>query len=203
MEIQALMVDVDGVIVVHPNSSGWSVNLEQDLGLSAASLQEAFFKPHFAEIIVGHAALRQRLTPVLAQIAPHLSADALIAYWFEQDAHLDHRLLAELAEVRSRRVAVHLATVQEHERARYLWETLGLKARFDAMHYAADLGCAKPAAEFYSAIEGRTGFSGSQIAFIDDKAANVDAARARGWRAEVWDCRSPLAQVIPELFAGP
>jgi putative hydrolase of the HAD superfamily len=90
--------------------------------------------------------------------------------------------------------------VQEHERARHLCETLALKERFDAMHYAADLGCAKPAAAFLEAIETRIGLSGAQIAFIDDKAANVDAALARGWRAEVWTGRSTGRDVFPGLF---
>jgi putative hydrolase of the HAD superfamily len=92
--------------------------------------------------------------------------------------------------------------VQEHERARHLWETLGLNAWFDAIHYAADLGCAKPAAEFFEAIETRIGLSGAQIAFIDDKAANVDAALARGWRAEVWTGRASLGALIPDLFTA-
>jgi putative hydrolase of the HAD superfamily len=68
------------------------------------------------------------------------------------------------------------------------------------MHYAADLGCAKPSAAFYDAIEARTGFSGAQIAFIDDKAGNVDAALACGWRAAVWTRRSSLRALIPDLF---
>jgi putative hydrolase of the HAD superfamily len=115
-------------------------------------------------------------------------------------AHLDETLLAEFADVRRRGIAVHLATVQEHERARHLWETLALEERFDAMHYAANLGRAKPAAAFFEAIETRIGLSVAQIAFIDDKAANVDAALAPGWRAEVWTGRSTVRDVFPSLF---
>lgn len=56
---------------------------------------------------------------------------------------------------------------------------MALSDRFDAIHYAADLGHAKPAPEFYAAIEARTGYAPTDIFFIDDKAANVEAARAR------------------------
>ena len=184
--MKALMVDVDGVVVVHPEPGGWATHLERDLGLSKAALQAAFFAPHFDDVIHGRAALRERLAPVLEEIAPHLTCDELCAYWFREDAHLDHDLLDQLAQQRAAGIAVHLATVQEHERAAYLWETMALKDRFDAIHYAADLGHAKPVPEFYAAIEARTGYAPADIFFIDDKATNVEAARARGWNAAVW-----------------
>lgn len=194
--MKALMVDVDGVVVVHPEPGGWATHLERDLGLSKAALQAAFFAPHFDDVIHGRAALRERLAPVLEEIAPHLTCDELCAYWFREDAHLDHDLLDQLAQQRAAGVAVHLATVQEHERAAYLWETMALKDRFDAIHYAADLGHAKPAPEFYAAIEARTGYAPTDIFFIDDKAANVEAARARGWNAAVWTGQDRLADLI-------
>lgn len=194
--MKAMMVDVDGVIVAHPDPKGWSVNLERDLGLKIEDLQAKFFALHFGDIIHGRAALRERLAPVLAEIAPHLTCDQLCAYWFENDSHLDHDLLDQLAELRARGVELHLATVQEHERAAYLWETMALKERFDAIHYAAALGHAKPAPEFYAEIEARTGFAPADLFFIDDKAANVEAARARGWKAAVWTGRERLADLL-------
>ena len=190
------MVDVDGVIVVHPDPEGWAVHLERDLGLSKARLQEAFFAPHFDDVVHGRAALRERLGPVLADIAPHLSCDELCAYWFREDGYLDHDLLDQLAAVRAQGYALHLATVQEHERAAYLWNEMGLKDRFDAIHYAADLGHAKPADGFYAAIEARTGFAPADLFFIDDKAANVLAAQARGWKAALWTGRERLADLM-------
>ena len=202
MPIKTLMVDVDGVLLVHPHPAGWSASLERDLGLSATTLQEEFFTPHFGDIIHGRAALRERLEPVLRKIAPHLNADVFMAYWFEQDFHPDERLLADLAEVRAGGVPVHLATVQEHERANYLWRARGWSERFDAIHYAADLGWAKPAREFFTAIEARTGLVPSEIAFIDDKPATVEAARACGWRAEVWTGRQSLRELIPGLVGA-
>lgn len=198
MRFKALMVDVDGVVIVHPNAKGWSEHLERDLGLSPALLQSAFFEPHWPDIILGRAALRDRLTPVLAEIAPGLSPDALIRYWFARDAHLDQNLLAQLQQIRAGGVMLHLATVQEHERARHIWEELALKRHFDAMHYAAELGWAKPAGEFFRAAAGRSGFAPDEIFFIDDKQANVDAARGEGWNAALWDGTRPLGDLIAE-----
>ena len=75
--MKALMVDVDGVIVVHPDPAGWSTNLKRDLGLAIELLQEKFFAPNFHDIVHGRAALRERLAPVLADSAPHLTCDQL------------------------------------------------------------------------------------------------------------------------------
>ena len=196
MALKALMVDVDGVIVTHADPKGWSANMEADLGLSIEALDEAFFKPNFGDIVHGRARLHDRLAPVLAQIAPHLTSQALADYWFDQDSHLEHDLLEQIAVVRSRGVEVHLATVQEHERADYLWTKMALKDRFDAIHYAAALGHAKPALEFYREIEARTGFAPSELFFIDDKAANVEAAQACGWSAAVWTGAERLADLM-------
>jgi len=203
MPIKALMVDVDGVVVVDREPHGWSTHLERDLGLAPSRLQEAFFAAHFDDIVHGRAALRDRLTPVLAEIAPHLSTEALIAYWFEQDAHLDHGLLAQIDALRSAGLKAHLATVQEHERAAWLWTRLGLKDHFDAIHYAAGLGWAKPADGFFKTVVARCGFAPEELFFIDDKAANVDAAKALGWNAAVWTGEQTVEALMKQAGVWP
>ncbi len=203
MRFKAVMVDVDGVVIAHPDPRGWSAHLERDLGLSKTLLQSAFFEPHWQDVILGRAGLRERLGPVLAEIAPGLGVDRLIRYWFENDAHLDQGLLVQLAPIRAGGVTLHLATVQEHERARYIWDALGLKQHFDGMHYAAELGWAKPAAQFFQAVAARSGFAPDEIFFIDDKQANVDAARGEGWSAALWEGTRPLAALIAEAAERP
>lgn len=198
MRFKAVMVDVDGVVIVHPDPQGWAHHLERDLGLSSEALQNAFFRRHWQDVILGRAALRERLSPVLAEIAPHLSLERLVRYWFENDAHLDRDLLAQLAPIRAGGVELHLATVQEHERARYIWNELALNQHFDDLHYAAEIGSAKPDASFFRAVEAKAGFSPAEIFFVDDKQANVDAARALGWSAALWDGTRSLAVLIAE-----
>ena len=136
---------------------------------------------------------------VLAEIAPQVSCETFIRYWFQGDAELDGSLLTQLAAVRATGVALHLATVQEHERAAYLWNDLGLRDHFDDMHYAANLGASKPAQAFYEAVEQRVGLRGSAIAFIDDSERNVQAARDRNWQAALWTPGASLDTLLPEL----
>ncbi len=199
MKPTVLMVDVDGVVIRHPDPSGWSACVEEDLGVPRLALQTRFFKPCWDDVVHGRAALRDRLAPALAEIAPHVNCSQLIAYWFEGDAHLDKALLLQLADVRASGVPLHLATVQEHERASYLWNTLKFRDLFDDMHYAAQLGVSKPSQDFYAAVEERVSLPASAIAFIDDKEENVEAARARGWNAALWTPGATLTALIPEL----
>lgn len=197
------MVDVDGVIVHPAHPGGWAERLEADLGLSKAELDRAFFAPHWQDISLGRADLHDRLGPVLARIAPKLGSESLADYWFAKDARLDTVLLEDLAQVRAAGVELHLATVQEHHRARYLWETLKLGERFDAMHYAADLGCAKPDAAFFRAIEARTGFIPGELLLIDDRMNNIEGARNCGWGAELWDGARRLREVMAQSGFSP
>ncbi len=203
MTIKALMVDVDGVIVHPAYPGGWAERLETELGLKSDDLQAAFFAPHWEDVMLGRADLHARLAPVLREIAPHLTSKDLAEYWFAHDAGLDEVLLADLAGLRGGGVALHLATVQEHHRARYLWNELGLSTRFDAMHYAAELGCAKPDPAFFRAIEARTGHGPSELALLDDRAANIEAARRCGWAAALWPGTCRLADVLVDLGLAP
>jgi putative hydrolase of the HAD superfamily len=193
--VKALMLDVDGVLI-RPRPGGWAVDLERDLGLSREALAEHFFAIHWDDVVMGRAGLHERLAPVLARIAPHLTSEHLVAYWFGKDAILDDRLLGDLAEVRARGIALHLATVQEHLRADYIWTELGFRERFDAMHYAADLGCGKPDPAFFAKVAGRTGLAPGEMLLIDDRLENVEAARAAGWGGLHWTGERRLGDLL-------
>ena len=201
--MKLLMVDVDGVLVHGRPSDGLPLftHLERDLGLPLDVLQQAFFKTCWVDIVTGRDALEPRLAEVLSRIAPHLSAGTLIDYWFENDSRLDHSLLEDLAALRSEGTRMFLATNQEHMRAAYLMGTLGLSARFDGIFYSAALGHQKPATEFFRLATERVGLPASDIGFIDDVEANIEAARQFGWKAMQWAPGSKLQDAIAVFSA--
>lgn len=58
---------------------------------------------------------------------------------------------------------------------------------FDALFLSGRLGVTKPDAAIYAALEAATGVAPRQLLFVDDRDANVAAARARGWRAHLFE----------------
>jgi putative hydrolase of the HAD superfamily len=185
---KALMVDVDGVLVDGRPEDGrhWQASLEEDLGFTSDALHEHFFAPCWENIVLGRAGLMEQLTTALQKIAPHVSPAQLVSYWFEMDSRLVAPLLAELSLVRSAGVRVYLATNQEHLRAAYLMEKLGLAERVDGIFYSARLGAKKPDREFFARVQAAVGLCGEELLLIDDSRPNIEAARKAGWRALHW-----------------
>jgi putative hydrolase of the HAD superfamily len=201
--IKALMIDVDGVLVGGRPSDGrqWAVSLEADLGLSFETLQDAFFNRHWEEIVTGRADLRERLAGVLAQIAPGLTAEQVLRYWFHKDSRLNRELLKDMGNLRRGGLLVYLATNQEHERASYLMNTLGLAAHVDGCHYSAALCHRKPTPAFFDAIACKVGLPPRELLLIDDAQENVRAAIATGWNAVQWTGRERLSDLVTSASA--
>jgi putative hydrolase of the HAD superfamily len=86
-------------------------------------------------VLVGQADLLERLDLVVPTLETVSSAE-LVDYWFARDSAVDEQLLADVAAARSQDIEVHLATMQEPRRARFLWEELRLSEHFEAMHYS-------------------------------------------------------------------
>ena len=201
--MEVLMVDVDGVLVHGRPSDGLPLftHLERDLGLRLDVLQGAFFKTYWPDIVTGRDALEPRLAEVLGTIAPQLNARTLIDYWFENDSRLDHTLLDDLAALRAEGTQMFLATNQEHLRAAYLMDKLGLSSRVDGIFYSAALGHQKPSAEFFQLATEKVGIPANEIGFIDDVEANIEAARRFGWKAMQWTSGTKLQDAIAAFSA--
>ena len=56
-------------------------------------------------------------------------------------------------------------------------------AHFDGYIFSYEVGGMKPQAKIYEAMEAMTGKHGADLVYIDDRAENIAAGAARGWRA--------------------
>ncbi|GGA97535.1 haloacid dehalogenase [Brucella endophytica] len=196
------MVDVDGVVIIQPEGrEHWADNLERDLGVPVADLRREFFQPYWEEIIVGRAPMAERLAAALTKIAPRVHCEDLISYWFEKDSQLDSVLLNDIAACRDSGLRIYFATNQEHMRAAYLMEGLGLSRYVDGIFYSGSMGCRKPQRNFYRAVEIRMDLNRSEILLIDDTLANVEAAREAGWTAVHWTNGMSLPAIVARFTA--
>ncbi len=196
--MRTIMLDVDGVLVCGRPRDGapWWTDLGVDLGISRDALRSAFFAPRWQDIVSGRKPLVPELAEVLAEIAPDVGVDAFIDYWFVNDSRIDNAVLDAVSEIRRRGDRVYLATNQEHMRAAYLMEDMGLREKVDGIFYSAALGYQKPSPEFYSLVTQATSVAPESIVLIDDTEENVQAARASGWSAVHWQKGVSLAGAL-------
>jgi putative hydrolase of the HAD superfamily len=136
--------------------------------------------------VTGRADLRTRLTNVLAAIAPDITTDQMLAYWFRHDSRSNEQLLGELATLRSQRLRVYLATSQEHERAHYLMDELGLARHCDGCHHSAAIGHRKRQSAFFQTVSFSAGMRPEELLLVDDLEENVRAAIRAAWHGVRW-----------------
>jgi HAD superfamily hydrolase (TIGR01509 family) len=68
----------------------------------------------------------------------------------------------------------------------------------DPMIFSAEIRAAKPSDAAFAAAEARLGLAGDDILFIDDSAANVGAAKRRGWDAILFQSNDQIAAALAE-----
>jgi putative hydrolase of the HAD superfamily len=100
---------------------------------------------------------------------------------------VDREVLEIIASLRRSGYRCHLASNQEPSRAAYMSEVLGYRTAFDREFYSCALGYAKPSHTYFKAILDDLGLpNASQVLFLDDVAANVNAAKAAGLHASLF-----------------
>jgi putative hydrolase of the HAD superfamily len=112
--------------------------------------------------------------------------DDFVAVWLEAENAPDERIIQVIRVLRKSGLVCGLATSQERYRADYMATVMGFSGLFDRLFFSCDLGNQKPELQYYVAVEQSLGLEAREILFWDDSAANVEAARARGWNAETY-----------------
>ncbi|MEJ6404485.1 HAD-IA family hydrolase [Yoonia sp. 2307UL14-13] len=202
-EKPVLLVDVDGVLIFpnDPDATHWTANLKRDVGFERKALSDHFFRPFWKDIVTGKDTLMPRLEQALQAMGSTVKATDLRDYWFANDARRNVPLIAWVDAQRDAGHRVMLATNQEHERAAYIMDTIGLSAHCDGIYYSAALGMAKPNALFFHEISKREGRPLQDMIFIDDTKANVEAARAEGLLA-IHYTGQPPDQLTTAIVSG-
>lgn len=69
-------------------------------------------------------------------------------------------------------------------------------AEFDRRYISGRMGVTKPNPKIYAMLEDDCGLSGADLFFTDDRAENLDAAAARGWRTHLFEGAAGLAVAL-------
>ncbi|WP_184446983.1 HAD-IA family hydrolase [Xanthomonas sp. 3498] len=181
---RALLVDMDGVLRLWPDDDA---ALERAHGVLPGSLRAVAFAPALLEpAIRGTTSDAQWLAEVAGRIAalvPEADAPALVAAWSAPTAaRLNQPVLALLRDVRQRMPVVLLSNATS--RLPRDLDALGIADAFDAVVNSSEVGAIKPEPAIFLHALAQLGMAADQVLFVDDTAANIEAARALGLRAE-------------------
>jgi len=69
----------------------------------------------------------------------------------------------------------------------------------DDWFFSGELSMAKPDPGIYEAATAKLGIQPSAVIFFDDRQVNVEAARAAGWRAELWTSAETVQKTLRDL----
>jgi putative hydrolase of the HAD superfamily len=109
-------------------------------------------------------------------------AELMADYWRWYVGSLDQTLVDWFASVRGRGLKAGILS-NSGPGAREAERHWGFEEMTDDLVYSHEVGLAKPDPAVYALAAARLGVEGSEIAFLDDVAANVAAGRAAGWHA--------------------
>ena len=191
---RAILFDVDGVLVhgyhAKPEQSQrWDEHLLDDLGIDPQEFSSKFIYGTFIQdVLPGNRALIEALDEVLPDLGYRGSSMVLVDYWLSHDSNLDKDLLNVVAQLAAQpEIDLYLATNQEHTRAFWLWNQMGLGRYFKDIFYAARFNAVKPDRAFFDAISAIIGPQSLPPLFFDDSESIVDAACEYGWDGVLYE----------------
>jgi putative hydrolase of the HAD superfamily len=191
---RAILFDVDGVLIhgyhARPElQQRWDETLLEDLGIDPERFRNEFIHDNFIKkVIVGKMALIDALERVLPSLGYSGSPMIVAQYWLSHDSRINRPLLDAIRRLKEEgQSRLYIATNQEHMRALWLWQTLGLGELFEDIFYSARIGIRKPERGYFDFIERRIGLQSEPPLFFDDTPEVTAAARKHGWDAVLFD----------------
>lgn len=153
--LKALLLDVDGVLVIPPVMFG--------AALTPQSAAQAFFLGPFLSASIGQADLPELLPPLLAALGYVGTPEQFMAEWFAAKNHPNIPLLNEVRALRAAGWPVYLATNQERHRLAYLLHDIGLDQLVDGEFASCTVGVRKPDVVYFECVQRELGLLPRQM----------------------------------------
>jgi putative hydrolase of the HAD superfamily len=184
---RAVVFDVDGVLVhgyhARPEQrDAWDAALAEH-GISADRFQREFIIDIFIKrVLIGEVPMVEALDRRLKAFGYKGPTMAILDLWLSFDCNPNTELLDIIGRLKSRDdVVLYLATNQDHSRAQFLWQTIGLRDYFTDMFYSARFGRTKYHKKFFELAEERMIVSDAPPIFFDDTQKVLDVAHKARW----------------------
>jgi putative hydrolase of the HAD superfamily len=198
LQISTVLFDADGVL---QRAGPLHSHFQERYGWSREKL-DAFFHHLFHErlyldqVLIGLGDPRTVLAAALVDWGWLAEPERFLADWYEVGIVPDPAALTLVDTLRKAGIRCALASNQDIARADFMDDGLGYRTRFDDRFYSATVGHAKPDHAYFEAVLAALAEPAGQVLFIDDKAANVSAAKECGLRAEVLHPGGRLADLL-------
>jgi putative hydrolase of the HAD superfamily len=194
-----LLIDLDGVVRLWDQSL--VAEVERRHGLPAGAIHESAFGSgsRLSDAVTGRITDAEWRAHVAQQLEPWCGDEASVAVaeWAEPFGAVDADVLEVVRRARGDGWRVGLLTNATTRLVGDL-ERLGLIAEFDLVLNSAVLGLAKPDPELFREACRRMGVGSSDCVFVDDTAANVEAAGQAGLRAHLFTGARELAELLAD-----
>jgi putative hydrolase of the HAD superfamily len=195
--IRHLLLDADGVLQTIPG--GWVESAAAFLGGASLEVLEQVWVDELPALR-GEGDFLSELRTAFERLGIDADADEFYgALW--NVIEVAPEMVELVHRARAAGYGVHLGTNQHRQRAALMRASLGYDDLFDVSCYSCELGAAKPEPAFFERALALIGAEPATVLFIDDNAANVEAARAVGLLAERWDLEVGLPRLL-ELVVG-
>lgn len=187
---RAVVFDVDGVLVHSYHSrphlqTTWDEKLLTSLDIEPERFRDEFiFDIFIKRVVIGEVPLVEALDKRLPSLGYKGSSMQFAQLWMSHHSQVNQPLLDIIRTIKAfPGIRLFIATNQDHMRAQWLWQTVGLGELFEDIFYSGRVGVMKPHKAFFDFAESRMGPLAEPPLFFDDTPKVVDGARQHGWDA--------------------
>ncbi len=158
-------------------------------GINADRFQREFiFDIFIKRVLIGEVPMVEALDRRLKAFGYKGPTMRILDLWLSFDCNPNTALLETIGRLKKcNDVVLYLATNQDHSRAQFLWQTIGLRDLFADMFYSARFGRTKYHRKFFEMAEERMVASDARPIFFDDTQKVLDVAQKVGWETVLFE----------------